>query len=164
MKTGLNNILQPTLFTVVNNIEQYCYTRFRLNSIVQYCWQLWTKHCSNLLNSGLSVFARVEMEELSWITKDAAQPDRVEGFLRVPLAATLWLMSDHGAQLRLKGHLGNNPNSPCQHSLWEETGAPGENPRLSVECWLTLFTWVSTARMEPMTSEAKDDCAPPKSY
>ena len=22
---------------------------------------------------------------------------------------------------------------PCQLSLWEETGAPGENPRLSVE-------------------------------
>jgi hypothetical protein len=34
------------------------------------------------------------------------------------------------------------PNSPCQLSLWEETGAPGENPRLSAERWLTLFTWV----------------------
>jgi hypothetical protein len=34
------------------------------------------------------------------------------------------------------------PNPPCQLSLWEETGAPGENPRLSVERWLTLFTWV----------------------
>jgi hypothetical protein len=30
MKTGLNNALLPTLFTVVNNIEQCCYTRFRL--------------------------------------------------------------------------------------------------------------------------------------
>jgi hypothetical protein len=37
MKTGLNNALLPTLFTVVNNIEQYCYTQFRLNNIVQYC-------------------------------------------------------------------------------------------------------------------------------
>jgi hypothetical protein len=37
MKTGLNNVLLPTLFTVVNNIEQYCYTRFRLNNTVQYC-------------------------------------------------------------------------------------------------------------------------------
>jgi hypothetical protein len=37
MKTGLNNALLPTLFTVVNNIEQYCYTRFRLNIIVRYC-------------------------------------------------------------------------------------------------------------------------------
>jgi hypothetical protein len=27
MKSGLNNVLLPTLFTVVNNIEQYCYTR-----------------------------------------------------------------------------------------------------------------------------------------
>jgi hypothetical protein len=25
------------------------------------------------------------------------------------------------------------PNPPCQLSLWEETGAPGENPRLSAE-------------------------------
>jgi hypothetical protein len=41
--------------------------------------------------------------ELSWIAKDAAQPDRVEGLLRAPLAATLLLMSDHGALLRWKG-------------------------------------------------------------
>jgi hypothetical protein len=51
------------LFTVVNNIEQYCYTRFRLNNIVQYCRQVWTtwaeKHCSVLLSSGLGVFCRV---------------------------------------------------------------------------------------------------------
>jgi 3D (Asp-Asp-Asp) domain-containing protein len=26
MKTGMNNVLLPTLFTVVNNIEQYCVT------------------------------------------------------------------------------------------------------------------------------------------
>jgi hypothetical protein len=26
MKTGLNNVLLPTLFIAVNNIEQYCYT------------------------------------------------------------------------------------------------------------------------------------------
>jgi hypothetical protein len=38
MKTGLNNALLPTLFIAVNNIEQYCYTRFRLKNIyiVQY--------------------------------------------------------------------------------------------------------------------------------
>jgi hypothetical protein len=63
MKTGLNNVLLPKLFTVVNNIEQYCYTRFRLNNTVQYCWQVWTtwaaKHCSILLSSGLGVFCRV---------------------------------------------------------------------------------------------------------
>jgi hypothetical protein len=37
------------------------------------------------------------------------------------------------------------PNPPCQLSLWEETGVPGENPRLSVERWLLLFShedWV----------------------
>jgi hypothetical protein len=33
MKTGLNNVLLPTLFTVVNNIEQYCYTRFSVNNV-----------------------------------------------------------------------------------------------------------------------------------
>jgi hypothetical protein len=27
-----------------------------------------------------------------------------------------------------------DPNPPCQHSLWEKTGAPGENARLSAEC------------------------------
>ena len=25
------------------------------------------------------------------------------------------------------------PNSTCQLSLWEETGVPGENPRLTAE-------------------------------
>jgi hypothetical protein len=34
------------------------------------------------------------------------------------------------------------PNPPCKHLLWEETGVPGENPRLSEERWPTLFTWV----------------------
>ena len=69
-------------------------------------------------------------------------------------------MSDHGAQLRWKGQLGANPNPPCQHSLWEETGVPGENPRLSVE---VLFSHKSVARIEPTISEVKgpcsDDCA-----
>jgi hypothetical protein len=32
------------------------------------------------------------------------------------------------------------PNPPCQLSLWEETGVPGGNPRLSAERWLLLFT------------------------
>ncbi len=26
------------------------------------------------------------------------------------------------------------PNPPCQLSLWEETGVPGENPRPSAQC------------------------------
>jgi hypothetical protein len=67
MKTGLNNVLLPTLFTVVNSIGQYCYTQFRLNNIVQYCSILLTSvnnvagtHCSILLNSGLSAFSCVE--------------------------------------------------------------------------------------------------------
>ena len=36
----------------------------------------------------------------SCIAKDEAQRERVEGFLRALRAATLWLMSDHGARLR----------------------------------------------------------------
>jgi hypothetical protein len=38
------------------------------------------------------------------------------------------------------------PNVPCQLSLWEETGATGENPRLSAERWhaypFHTHTWV----------------------
>jgi hypothetical protein len=47
----------PTLFTLVNNIEQYCLAWIGCNNIVQYCWQLWTmwvaKHCSTLFSSVL---------------------------------------------------------------------------------------------------------------
>jgi hypothetical protein len=61
------------------------------------------------------------------------------------------------------------PNPPCQLSLWEETGVPGENPRLSAERWLLLFShedWVRESthrglnlRPEPAASEVKDKCA-----
>ena len=47
MKTGLNNVLLPTLFTVVNKIVT-CVNNVGSN------WA--AKHCSILLNSGLSVF------------------------------------------------------------------------------------------------------------
>jgi hypothetical protein len=46
------------------------------------------------------------------------------------------------------------PNPPWQLSLWEETGAPGENPRLSAERWLTLFTWV---RSENRTQDLRGE-------
>jgi hypothetical protein len=71
MKTGLNNVLLPTLFIAVTpdsgsttlfNIVDKCEQRGQQN-IVQYCWQVWTtwaaKHCSVLLSSGLSVFCHV---------------------------------------------------------------------------------------------------------
>jgi hypothetical protein len=55
--TGLNNVLLPTLFTLVNDIEQCCWAWIGCNNIVQYCWQLWTmwaaKHCSILFSSVL---------------------------------------------------------------------------------------------------------------
>ena len=47
-----------------------------------------------------------------------------------------------------------NPNPPCQLSLREENGEPGENPRLSAEFWQTLPTcdqMIDTV-LEPMTS------------
>jgi hypothetical protein len=57
------------------------------------------------------------------------------------------------------------PNPPCQLSLWEETGVPGENPRLSAErCLFTLFAWglgsshieKFSLRLEPAILEVKD--------
>ena len=39
----------------------------------------------------------------------------------------------NGAQLRAY-----DLNQPCQQFKWEETGVPGENPRLLAERWLTL--------------------------
>ena len=42
MKTTLiveNSTGLPTLFNVVNNIVQHCYTRFRINNIFLYYWQ-----------------------------------------------------------------------------------------------------------------------------
>jgi hypothetical protein len=47
-------------------------------------------------------------------------------------------MSEHGAHSRWKG----------QHSLWEETGVPGENPRVLVE----------RPRIESAISEVKNAC------
>jgi hypothetical protein len=49
------------------------------------------------------------------------------------------------------------PNPPCQLSLWEETGAPGENPRLSAELrWQTLFTRArSENRTHVLTGETR---------
>ena len=60
------------------------------------------------------------------------------------------------------------PNTPCQFSLREETGAPGENPRLLAEralidsCHINDMSHI-IARIEPTISEVKgacsDDCA-----
>jgi hypothetical protein len=58
------------------------------------------------------------------------------------------------------------PNPSSQPSMWEETGTHGENPQLSVECWLTLFTWVRSKNRTHVGShrwkelEHSDDCAP----
>jgi hypothetical protein len=49
--------------------------------------------------------------------KNAAQPDRVKGLERASLTATVWLVFDHGAQLRSKVQSGIYPNQPCCECL-----------------------------------------------
>ena len=53
LETGINNVLLLIMFIVVNNNVQHCDARLSLNSIVSYCWQLWTmwasQYCSILL-------------------------------------------------------------------------------------------------------------------
>jgi hypothetical protein len=61
------------------------------------------------------------------------------------------------------------PNPTWQLSLWEKSGVRGENPRLSAERWLLLFSheanWVRVAlrkfslSLEPAVSEVKGKCA-----
>ena len=46
------------------------------------------------------------------------------------------------------------PNPPCQLSLLEKTGVPGENPRLSAERWLYSFLHED---IKPGTLEAKGE-------
>ena len=204
MKTGLNNVLLPTLFIAVNNIEQYCYTRFRLNNIVQYCWKVWTtwaaKHCSVLLSNGLGVFCHVVENRLeqcfaAHIVHSCQQywtillhPIQAQQycsilltsvnnvgsktlfkpvFNNIVLQAGVFCCVDYLSWQQLWYYFLNcvYPNPPCQLSLWEEIGAPGENPRLSAERWLTLFTWV---RGENPTHELRGEMrllwptAPPK--
>ena len=62
------------------------------------------------------------------IAKDTAQRDTY--------SSHLLLATSHGAQLRWKGQLGLTQPT-LSTSLWEETGVPGENPRLSAERSLT---------------------------
>ena len=53
--TGFNNVVLPTLLTVVINTEQYSWNWIGYNNIVQCWWQLWTmwaaQHCSILFIS-----------------------------------------------------------------------------------------------------------------
>jgi hypothetical protein len=60
------------------------------------------------------------------------------------------------------------PFTTRQLSLWEETGIPGQNPRLPAERRLLLFShedWVRVAlrkfslRLEPAALEVKGKCA-----
>ena len=44
-------LVRPTLFTVVNNIEQYCWAWIRCNNIGQHCWQLWTMWAAHIVQS-----------------------------------------------------------------------------------------------------------------
>ena len=68
--TGLNNVFLPTLFTLVNNIEQYCWAWIGCNNIVQYCWQLqYLFICSGLASSlGQAVIIFVS-HDAAWLIK-----------------------------------------------------------------------------------------------
>ena len=93
--------------------------------------------------------------ELSWNVKGTAQPDRVEGLLRAPLTATLWLMSDHRAQLRWKSHSENNPNHPVIIPYGKKPEYPKKTHdfRQSVDWLFSHKCHESTARIEPTISE-----------
>jgi hypothetical protein len=93
--------------------------------------------------------------ELIWSTKDAAQPDRVEGLLTAPLTVTLWLMSHHGSQLRWKGHSENNPNHPVIIPCGKKLEYPEKTHdfRQGVDWLFSHKCQESTARIEPTISE-----------
>ena len=68
---------------------------------------------------------------------------------KLPIILTIYIFTDF-----IIIFLTINPNPHCQLSLWEETGEPGQNPRLSPGCWQTLPTcdqMVDTG-LEAMTS------------
>jgi hypothetical protein len=117
------------------------------------------ENCDSSPNQWLdSLQHRLQLRAISWITKNTAQPDRVKGFLRAALASTLWLMSDHGAQLGWKGQLRNNPNPPCQHSLWEEIWVLRRSPCMAFGRALTdSFTQVSRVLIENQTHELRGE-------
>jgi hypothetical protein len=74
--TGLNNVLLPTLFTLVDNIEQCCWAWIGCNNIVQHCQKqycstlltMWAaKHCSILFSSVLQQPERfLPCKEIRW--------------------------------------------------------------------------------------------------
>ena len=121
-----------------------------------HAWLMCIRSCSKncLVYSDIYFFAIKQKHHSRSVvvTPMSTQPARDEGFLKAPLVATLWIMSDHGAQLygwRVSlGVIPTHPvNIPC---MWKETRIPGQNPRPSVEHWLTLFAQVSwSARNEP---------------
>ena len=81
------------------------------------------------------------------------------GAFQWPITSSISLMLlslDYLSLQQLRCYVPNSvyPNPPCQFSLWEETGVPEENPRLSAERWLTLFTWV---RSENPTHELRGE-------
>jgi hypothetical protein len=88
--TGLNNVLLPTLFTLVDNIEQCCWAWIGCNNIVQHCWQCGqqsiVQSCFHQYCNNLSVFCRVKKLDdiipspsryhwpLQWLRRHAAIP------------------------------------------------------------------------------------------
>ena len=50
LKTALNNVLLPTLFNVVKNIVQHCYTWSSATVLAQQCWKIdYSRFCASVL-------------------------------------------------------------------------------------------------------------------
>jgi hypothetical protein len=104
--------------------------------------------CAKISNSYDGGWANHPNWELSWITWDAAQPGRVEGFLRALLTAIIHDSSDHGARIQLWCESGFSQPTLSTFPL-------AGNQRLLVELWLTIFTQLSWIRSEKLRSQKR---------
>ena len=124
--------LQSTCNKSVDNLQQTCHQRaVTSHANTSWCWPAVTRCCK------MSVLQRTELNMVQF----------KEGRLWQPNYDSC-LITEHSYE---------GPNPSCQHSLWEETRVPGENPRLSVGRWLTLFTEVSRVWTEDQTHDLRDE-------
>ena len=74
--------------------------------------------------------------------KDAAQPDRVEGIRRAPMADGLMIHVGSRSTATVERSVWGSSQLTLSTFLWEETGVLGENPRLSVECMYVKYQYL----------------------
>jgi hypothetical protein len=135
LSTILNNIIEPELgVTILFNIVD-SYEQCGQQNIVQSCFH---QYCHNLT---------IYLYNVDYLSSQQ---------LWYYNTFCLW---KHHVNLLLQSFRSVSfpdcvyPNPHCQLSLWEETGAPGENPQLSAKRWLTLFTWVRSKNPVPTNSK-----------